>query len=252
MPPFRVIEVNDQADSLELFKDFYDSVYVSEFPDPDERESLTNICEYLGRKRAGWYGANNYHVLVATVEGGRPVGCAIADYLAEPDAATLEFLTVSPSWRRCGIGRALRSRMENLLADDAERTNKRLDYIVAEMNDPRRTDPAADNMDPVERTLLWHRWGYRLIDFDYVQPALSPTQAPVRTLRLIVRIRTDLDQDRIQAARLLSIVANYLRWAMRIDAPQHAPEFQEMVRSLSGVRQVAVRNLAAYALLRKG
>lgn len=244
--PFRVLEINDQPDSFELFKEFYDSVYVSEFPDPDERESLTNIFEYLSRKRTGWYGANNYHVLLATVED-RPVGCTIADYLVEPDAATLEFLTVSPPWRRCGIGKALRSRMENLLADDAKRANKHLDYVVAEMNDPRRTDLAADNMDPVERALLWHHWGYRVIDFDYIQPALSPMQAPVRTLRLIVRIRAALDQDRIPAARLLSIVANYLRWAMRIDQPEQAPEFQEMVRSLLGGRQVAVLNLATYA-----
>jgi hypothetical protein len=88
MTPFTLTEIEDRPADLYLFSDFYAEVYVPEFPDANERESLENMRDYLRRKRDGWYGANNYHILVATVLG-RPVGCAIADYLAESNTGAV-------------------------------------------------------------------------------------------------------------------------------------------------------------------
>jgi GNAT superfamily N-acetyltransferase len=242
---FKLIEIEDRPTDLRLFSDFYADIYIPEFPNANERESLENMHDYLRLKRTDWYGANNYHILVATV-AGRPVGCIIADYLAESNSGVIEFLTVAPPWRHGGIGRALRIEIEKLLAADAGRTCGALDYVAAEMNDPFRTDLTTDNMDPVARALLWHSWGYRVIDFDYVQPALSPTQKPVCTLRLILRIREGLDRERIAAERLREILASYMRWAMRIEQADQASEFQVMARSLATCGDVAVCDLATY------
>jgi GNAT superfamily N-acetyltransferase len=246
MTAFTLEEVEDRPADLRLLHDFYAKIYVPEFPDANERESLENMCEYLRRKRLGWYGANNYHILIAKVDG-QPVGCAIADYLAEANAGAIEFLTVAPPWRGRRIGSELRNRTEFLLAADSARTGAALDYIVAEMNDPFRTPPGTDNMDPVARALFWHRWGYRIIDFPYVQPALSPGQLPVETLCLIVHIRDRLPQERIPVPRLLAIIAAYMKWAMRIEQPIQTHELQEMARRLAEVKDVAVDDLADYA-----
>ena len=242
-PPVRLIEIGLNPDELALFRAFYADVYVREFPDENERESLDNMLEYLHKKQAGWYGANNYHILMA-VMGGQPVGCAIADYLAGPNTGIIEFLAVGTEMRGQGYGQALHRGIERLLAADAAIA---LDYIAAEMNDPFRTDPASDNMDPFQRAMIWHRWGYRVIDFAYVQPALSDTQDAVGNLCLILRVRDGMDQDWIATDRLLGIIAGYMRWAMRIEHPEQNSEFADMARRLANQDRVRLRDLAAYA-----
>jgi GNAT superfamily N-acetyltransferase len=239
----RLVEIGSDPVDQALFRAFYFDVYVREFPDENERESLDNMLEYLHKKQAGWYGANNYHILVA-VAGGRPVGCAIADYLAEPNAGVIEFLAVVAEARGRGYGQALHRGIERLLVADA---GNALDYIVAEMNDPFRTNPASDNMDPFQRAMIWHRWGYRVIDFAYVQPALSETQEAVGNLRLILRVRDGMDRDWIAADRLLGIIAGYMRWAMRVEHPEQNREFAGMARLLASRDRVPVHDLLAYA-----
>ncbi|HYS41205.1 MAG TPA: hypothetical protein VEO01_36790, partial [Pseudonocardiaceae bacterium] len=73
-------DLTDSTDDIATLTRFYETLYVGEFPDPDERESLANMIDYLGRRARGWYGRNNYHVLLATGADGRPVGASIVDY----------------------------------------------------------------------------------------------------------------------------------------------------------------------------
>ena len=69
--------------------------------------------------------------------------------------------------------------VEGLFVADAQRAQgKHPRGIVAEMNDPFRTSLLDDSMDPFDRALLLHGWGFRLLDLPYVQP-LSALQGPV-------------------------------------------------------------------------
>ncbi len=183
----RIVAIDETDAGTRLLQRFYGGLYTAQFPDPDERESLANMLDYIRKRAAGWYGPNNYHALIA-VDGDAPVGGVIADYLARPNAGVIEFLTASPDRRRQGIGRLLHAAALDRFAADAGRAHGRpLDYVFAEMNDPSRTDPATDNMDPAERAAIWAAWDYRAIGFPYVQPALSPAQSPVTNLLLLAR-----------------------------------------------------------------
>ncbi len=99
----------------------------------------------------------------------------------------IEFLAVTASTRRQGLGAALHEAIVTTMQADARRSGRTLNYVFAEMNDPARTDTASDNLDPRLRASIWSRWGYRWLDFPYVQPALSPEQKPVTTLLLLAR-----------------------------------------------------------------
>src|SRR5271154_4680256 len=164
-------ELQHKPDDLEILERFYNDIYVAEFPIRDERESLQNMRNYLRLKASGWYGKNNYHILMGFSDGN-PVAGAFFDYLDEPNSAVMEFLVVSHELRGTGCGRRLLEETERLVANDAQMLGREgLDCIVAEMNDPFKQ--SKDSMDPFIRAAIWDGWGYRRVDFPYIQPALS-------------------------------------------------------------------------------
>lgn len=239
-------ELAYEPNDLESLRQFYDDVYVSEFPIHDERESLRNIKTYLRLKKEGWYGKNNYHVLLG-FKDGRPVAGSITDYLHAPNAGVIEFLVVSKELRRTGLGRQLLDRTEQLLASDAlAMLGRRLDYIVAEMNDPFKQDAAEDSMDPFLRAALWDRWGYGRLDFPYLQPALSREQLPVANMLLIAKGCGQEYANAIPGATLKAILADYMRWAMRIPNPEGTAEYQDMSRAIDRQEPVPMAGLGAY------
>ncbi len=226
-------------------RSFYDSVYVREFPDPNERESLANIETYLRvRKPEGWYGKNNYHIVVAEL-AGRTAALCVADYLADANVGIIEFLVVVPEARGRGLGRQMLNYIESLLIADAQRAKSTYPRgIVAEMNDPFRAAPLDDNMDPFDRAMLWHGWGFRLLDMPYVQPPLSEAQGPVECLVLIAKPLLP-PFDAWPAATVLALIRDYLIYAMRLEDPATNPYFTTMARWLAGRTHIPLRSLAA-------
>jgi GNAT superfamily N-acetyltransferase len=244
--PADIRELGNSPAHLALLRSFYAALYVPEFPDADERESLSNMERYLALKESGWYGANNYHIRML-VEDGRPIGGVIADYLVGPNTGVIEFLVVAPQARGRGIARMLMRDTEALLDADARAAGRPgLDAVVAEMNDPFRRPPADDSMDPFVRLLIWSRWGFRKVDFPYVQPALSETQSHVTSMFLAWKSRTGPTPDGVPAQTVLTVVHEYMRWAMRVPHPRESAEFRSMSRYLDARDRVALMPLDHY------
>lgn len=232
---------------IALLTFFYETLYLQEFPDPDERESLANMIRYLELKARGWYGHNNYHI-VLLMHGGEPVGCSVCDYLAIANAGVVEFLMVAPTLRRLGFGGRLLRWTETTLAVDADsRSAQNLRCIVAEMHDPRCVSVPHARLDPQVRAGIWSAWGYRKLAFDYVQPALSTSQQAARHLMLLAKI-TDGEPHgtALSAHRLRTILREYFHWAMRIDTPEQLPEYLEMAAQLDERPYVDLVPLDAY------
>lgn len=221
----------------------YEQLYVAEFPDPDERESLANIERYLDLRSEGWYGRNNYHVALL-LEDDEPIGGVIADYLATPETGVLEFLVVAGDRRRSGIGTRLLEWIETALADDARRGGGRLRGFVAELNDPFKS-PTEDSLDPFLRLRIWNAWGYAKLDFPYVQPALSEDQKPVRHLLLSLKSRGSRPAA-VEASFVRGVVHEYIRWAMRIPEPASCAEYAAMASHLEGRSDVPLVELGLY------
>jgi GNAT superfamily N-acetyltransferase len=238
-------DLGTSAADRELLRAFYEHLYVPAFPDADERESLANIQRYLDLKATGWYGANNYHVRVL-LDGGEPAGGTIADYLAGPRTGVIEFLVVAPGRRERGLGRRLLDDVETALAADARVAGgPGLRAVAAEMNDPFRCSLELDSMDPFQRLLIWSQWGYSKLDFPYVQPALSARQRPVVSMLLAWKPVSETGAA-VAADTVKRVVHEYLRWAMRIEQPQHSAEFAGMARYLDARAQVSLVPLDHY------
>ena len=239
-------ELSDSDSDAATLRLFYASVYVREFPDPDERESLANMETYLRvRKPKGWYGKNNYHIIVAEL-AGRTAALCVADYVADANVGIIEFLVVVPEVRGFGLGHQMMDYIESLFVADARRAHgTHLRGIVAEMNDPFRAALLDDNMDPFDRALLWHGWGFRLLDMPYVQPPLSEAQGPVECLVLIARPLLP-PFDEWPADAVLALIRDYLIYAMRFENPATNPHFVTMARWLAGRTEVPLRSLAAF------
>ncbi len=241
-PTFR--ELQYRPDDLAILERFYRDIYVPEFPSRDERESLENMASYLRLKANGWYGRNNYHIVLGFQGGDAPVAGSFADYLDEPNSGVIEFLVVTPALRGAGFGRQLLGETEKRLASDALLLGKDgLDVIVAEMNDPYKQNK--DSMDAFLRAAIWDQWGYGLLDFPYIQPALSADKARVDGLLLIAKpCRSDFRRA-LPTAKLKAILRGYMRWAMRIEAPDETADYQLMSRYLEA-ETVPISGLHAY------
>jgi hypothetical protein len=250
MPSISISELSDSAADLARLTTFYETLFISGFPDPDERESLENIQAYLQAKHAGWYTSegpkNNYHILLAEKDG-MTVAAVVCDYLAVPNSGIIEFLLVAESARAQGLGWRMHEAVEAILQQDAIAAgHQELDGITIEMNDPYRVEIASDNMDPFVRARLWGGWGYAVLEFPYVQPALSYDQEPVTCLLLCYKRISSRWQTSIAGDIVRQIVHGYLRWAMRIEDPDRDPVFQRMSQSLSALHAVALRPLQHY------
>jgi len=242
----RFVELAVGADDDRLLERLYRGLYVAQFPNPDERETLDNIRRYLQLKGEGWYGKNNYHV-IALFDGDDPVGISVSDYLYAGNAGVIEFIATSPGRRRGGLGAALLAATEAALAGDARAGGAGpLACVVAEMNDPYACHSLDDNLDPFLRARIWDGWGYRRLDFPYVQPALSPDQKPVNNLLLMVKPLAPGWRDGLPGETVAAILRGYMRWAMRIDAPERNFEYCRMARHLEAAGVVTLSSLAQY------
>jgi GNAT superfamily N-acetyltransferase len=245
MPTLHELRFTRKSD-MDLLQRFYHECFIPEFPNSDERETLEQIKEYLHRKETGWYGKNNYHVVVM-LDGDIPIGGSISDYLVEPNAGVIEYLIVSPDHRGTGLGGQLIEHAERLLHEDSQRSRgRRLDWILSEMDDPYVTPGPTNRFDPFVRPRIWHKWGYKLLNFPYVQPALSASTKPVSNLLLSAKPCSGRFIDSVPAADLRTLIREYLRWAMRIDLPDGNKEFDEMSQFLERRGSIRLVSLSDY------
>lgn len=243
----RPIPLGCDEHSLAKLRDFYQGVYTEEFPVADERESLENMEKYLRLKAEGWYGKNNYHILLLENESGAIAGGIVADYFDRSNVGVIEFVVVDDSLRGQGLGRVLIEAISDRFREDCERVGySSLNGICGEVNDPYRKCDVPDHLDGFARMRMWHRFGFRLLDFPYIQPALGEGQSAVLGLGLMFRPeKTELSR-KVPAELVEHIVADYQIWAMRIPEPDAEPDFQRMQGWLKKRSQVELLDMGAY------
>ncbi|OBI16498.1 hypothetical protein A5712_25885 [Mycobacterium sp. E2327] len=235
---FRELRYTRKSD-LDLLRTFYDECFEPEFPDENERESYEEIENYLRLKEFGWYEKNNYHVILMFDKDDELLGGAIADYLNEPNAGMIEYIVVKPEHRQAGWGSRLLEKVERVLHDDADKSrNRPLDWIAAEIDDPFVTPRPLQGIDPFLVARKWGKWGYRLLDFPYRQPALDDDKEPVDTLFLSAKLcpggrftRGKSNERALPKLDVEGLVDAYLRLAMR-ETPQTHEDFMMMCESM--------------------
>jgi GNAT superfamily N-acetyltransferase len=226
----------------DLLARFHDELYVPEFPEPDERESLDNMLAYL---RAGDHA--NAYLVTLLLDGDRIVGGCVADYFARSSCGAIEFLVVDPAARGSGVGGRLAAHIERRMHGAAQERGKTLALVLAEINDPFKRSPTPDNVDPFVRLRFWARLGFRRLAFPYRQPALSDRQAPVENLLLAAKSAGSVHRTSVPAALVGAFLRDYLIYAMRIADPSASLQFTQMAAFLAGREAVGLADLEVYA-----
>lgn len=213
------VELDTSRDGMSLLKKYYETLHVQEFPDPNERESFDNLEKYLRGKDTGWYGKNNYHI-VLMMDGDEVAGGTIFDYYEEVNAGFGEFITINRKYRKRGLFKKLFDKRIEILNEDARRNGHHsgIDWLVVEMNKPEETE--IDAFNPDQRLKIWDKLGFRIVDLNYIQPALEEGKEPVTNLYLVTRIyNEDWPQDRIESEKVIRLLYNYVRYAFDIEEP---------------------------------
>lgn len=187
----RVTSTDDPASPLlERFFEGYDQAFIL----PDEREDLAGFeaCLALNRTHRHVFG-RAHSEQVAVLEDQHGTRLAGVNFLATligegPNAraaVALNYVYVEDAARGRGLLRqclaAVRIMAPNVLGLDADAPSA----VFIELNDPLRLTPEAyaldsghTGLDQVDRLAIWARMGARVVDFPYVQPALSDDQQP--------------------------------------------------------------------------
>ena len=171
----RFVEIGGRADEP-LVDELHRGIYLDEFADQVEPVEAW--------KHALWSGESPYAMTIRVARdssSGAIVGGIAFEHYPRSGCGLVTYMVVAPSGRRHGVGR-------RLLGDAVAALHARGAPIVfGEVNDPRRADgnkrePADAAWARLERN---QRWGARVVDARYVQPALGAGLARDRGLCLI-------------------------------------------------------------------
>ncbi|MDM7957459.1 hypothetical protein [Blastomonas sp.] len=187
----RALASDDPASPvLERFFAGYDRAFVL----PDEREELAGFEACLALNAAYRHAFGRTHSELVTVfedEAGALLGGA--NFLATsihhgaalpPASMALNYVYVETRARGRGMLRKILHAVRHLalMALELDRDGA-MPAVFIEQNDPLRltaeeyaADTAHSGLDQIDRLAIWSRVGARVVDFPYIQPALSSTQ----------------------------------------------------------------------------
>ena len=260
---------------LDEFYADYDKAFIL----ASEKESYAGFVHCLALNAGGAYeglatrfGAFREYVLtVSDVATGIRIGGAnlIAYPIARSSAASdavlainLNYVFINAAWRSRGYFRRLVRDLPLAALDLLQATNTvKLPiswstaggappiFMFIEQNDPLRM-PAADyardtqltGLDQLVRIGIWARLGAKIVDFDYVQPALSPAQSADENLVLaVVGAPGDVLSACLLRQHLLRFFAiSVLKGGDPITNPTAGPQLAKLQRLCEEGRQVSL------------
>ena len=197
---------------LERFFEGYDRAFIL----PDEREELEGFraCLALNTSHRSAFG-RVHSELVAVLEDEAGTLLGGANFLATsikrpgvpPAAVALNYVYVEEAARGRGLLRHTLAAVRELAVTALDIDPRRGEPVLfIEQNDPlRMTDEAyaADTrhsgLDQIDRLAIWARVGARVVDFPYIQPALSADQMDDDTL---IYAAIDYPSDEVDAGLL--------------------------------------------------
>ena len=170
-----------KADDYEIFKSFYNSIYVRAFENEDERESLDSIINQNGRFRQLKTQIDAEHYCIVAVMGNKPVGGLIANVFVECHSSFMEFIAVDELLRSRGIGDGLIKAFKNFI--DSDFGFGSVLHFFFEVENPYKM-PEAIFDSCMKRIRHWVKRGAKRVSIDYLQPALSSDKSEVDYLYL--------------------------------------------------------------------
>lgn len=215
---------------------FYADIYMGNFPDANERESFENLLKYL--QNAADAEAYKYHIVLVKNKHGTIMAGAIFDYFKRTNCAVVEFIAVRQNLQSAGIGSALYHHILETISKDAFENGKlRPEYVFCEIDAP------SHSRAQVKKYLyFWDKYKFMRLNMQYVQPALSGTQKPVKGLWLTVSSLHKM-LTKLPGKLVADVIYDYMKYAMGIAEPDRAPEYVKMKQELYTLGEVGLSKL---------
>ncbi len=176
---------------LRRFFEGYDRAFIL----PDEREEFDGFvqCLALNESHRNAYGRRHCEVAMVfedadgTLLGGANfLAATTADGAAVPATVALNYVYVESAARGRGLLRRILADVRRTALNVLDLAPDRAQPVLfIEQNDPLRlteeayaADSGHSGLDQVDRLSIWARIGAQVVDFPYVQPALSEDQQP--------------------------------------------------------------------------
>ncbi|GHU68430.1 hypothetical protein AGMMS49983_21060 [Clostridia bacterium] len=221
------IEVHkDQKESIDLLIRFYHELFVPSFPNENERESLENILYYIENSSNDFNDLLSRTLIFTDVEN-RVVAGIIFDYFEEIRAYAIEFIVVDKNFQGKGIASKVNELAVSMIT---EQYKKELEWLVIEIENPKKVT----NGD-FSYLYFWKKQHMKLVDFEYIQPALSGNKEPVTTLLLCVKNLRNNSVRTIHKKLIERFVDLYAKHAIGIARPDLDPTVSAMCRQLRAI-----------------
>lgn len=200
------VEIKYNIDSIKILTDFYNGIFVENFPDENERDSLENIIKYIK--------VNEFNSLLSRIiiykYNNEIIGGIIFDYFQEISSIAVEFIVTSKKYSGQGIGTFILNNIVNLLKN---KYKKNIEWLFIEIEDPQKI-----KIDNLSYLYFWKKLHMKIIDFNYIQPALSSEKTPVEHLLLCVK-NLKLDVFSISKEIVKKFIFLYAKHAILIENP---------------------------------
>lgn len=163
---------------------FERELYIPNFPNENERESFGNIKQRIEN--------NEYPKTTITllVNNGQLVGGCIIDSYIECNSIEPIYLVINKNMRNKGYGKHL-----------LEKSISNMDYaqhVFLEVDNPEKPiNKEFITIDPHKRLNMYLNWGFKILNFNYIQPPLSKEGKPEENLLLLYK-GNELNKDSLR------------------------------------------------------
>jgi len=184
---FIFIDRNNIDNHKDLLLDFEKKIFISAFPDPNERESFAD--DILPRISYTVKDEPQTYCTLVLDENKNVIGGLVADWYSDCESLEIIYIAISPDKRRNGIGSCLLKYSIDQIRESVAKEFKIIKHIFIEVDIPDlpkdSTSSSENVMDPTERISVWEKWGAKRIPINYIQPSLSAGKAPVSHMMLM-------------------------------------------------------------------
>lgn len=177
------IDGKSLAKYKDLLLEYEQKIFISAFPDPDERESF--VEDIIPRIEDSENTLLRTYCTIAVDDTNAIVGGLVADWYPGCGALELIYIAVDPSRRKEKIGKKILNNGIELIQKALEEKQETVKAIFLEVDIPTTVMEAANSMNPIDRLKVWDAWGAKRIPINYTQPPLSKGKQPVSNLMLM-------------------------------------------------------------------
>jgi GNAT superfamily N-acetyltransferase len=215
-----------------LTRNFFECVYVPEFPESDISEDPRVWLPLMeGTPPTGQPMIN---ILLALESADEVIGGLIMEHYTRSDCWLLTYLVVHPSHHQRGVAGELIASATTV----ARSAGNRPPLILAETEDPDQITVDAGTRKARERLHVLDRLGFRRVGVNYVQPALGAGKNPVDDLLLLCLVSGD--RCDLPGAR----VVEFLHEFYAALGAAHDPYLTRIEAQISAAERVELKKLS--------